>query len=918
MTYVDPCATGGGGGGGGGQPIVTTADVTLIHSGAGGGGSGGGGGGGGGGTATPGEITATGGVMVGNDTIYICPGDTAKLFVPLNNGVVWSTSETTDTIYTTLQGMYIATVTDFIGTILTDSMVVCIDSPKVASISPTGGPCPGYPTGSPCHYFTIAPPSTINFTAYPSGCNYLWSTGQSTQTVSLGAGFYTVAVTGPANCPVTGTGSPNVISIWIDPCYYYPPYPVTITGPDTICAGATAVLSVPGYVYGGTWSNGQTSNSITITGGGTYSYSSYGSPCFGGGVSGSITVVEMPLPSVGVGGGFDTSCHIVGPAPMAIVGATPGFSTYAWNGGPPDTISSFPIYNGGSWTVIATDAFGCTATAMHTSPGPRIIIADSIVGPDTLCPGSIANLSLFSGSATATYLWSNGTNGPFTQVNGPGTYSVTITEANGCVVGASKTIFPAIPFIPFSGIYNICPGTALDAGSGFVSYLWSNGETTQTTFAIASGVYTVSITDINGCTNSSSAQVNLQSSILVNISGQPSICLGDTSFLDAGAGFNSYLWSTGNTSQTISVTTAGQYIATVTDTIGCISTDTFSVTLNIPMPLNITGNLTICVGDNTTLTAVTGFTNYLWGGGFNTQSITVNSMGMYSVSATDINGCSTSANAFVTVNPLPTPFITGLDTICAGTTTSLNAGGGYNGYLWSNASSSQNLNTSASGIYTVTVTDLNGCTGTTTWNLVEIPAPSPSIIGNAAICIGDTSLLDAGIGFSSYQWSNGSTNQLLNVTSGGLYMVTVTALNGCTGTDTFSVTVNSPMPLSINGNTTLCQGDVTSLTASAGFSNYNWSTGSSNNTINASASGNYSVNALDSNGCVSNANSTVVVNPLPTPVVSGATIVCDGSTEMLDAGTGFVDYLWSNGSTNQTINTSGTLTASVTVTDGNG
>ncbi len=141
------------------------------------------------------------------------------------------------------------------------------------------------------------------------------------------------------------------------------------------------------------------------------------------------------------------------------------------------------------------------------------------------------------------------------------------------------------------------------------------------------------------------------------------------------------------------------------------------------------------------------------------------------------------------------PVIAGINTICAGLNTVFDADSGYSGYLWSDGTIAQTINVSVGGIYTVTVTDANGCTGSASQSLIVNPNPSPAISGVNSICLGTNSVFDAGAGYTTYNWTGGNSNQTLNVSIAGTYTVTVTDAGGCTGTTSLDLFVN-PIPTS--------------------------------------------------------------------------------------------------------------------------
>lgn len=257
---------------------------------------------------------------------------------------------------------------------------------------------------------------------------------------------------------------------------------------------------------------------------------------------------------------------------------------------------------------------------------------------------------------------------------------------------------------------------------------------------------------------------------------------------------------------------------------------------------------------------------YLWSNGANTSSVSGLLPGTYTVTITDANGCSQSASYLIAAaNPDPQPTISGPTEFCDGETVELAVDGGYSSYLWSNGSTGSPIFVNAPGIYTVTVTTAAGCSGTTSTTLTENPLPMPSITGPTGVCFfNDTITLDAGPGFSMYQWSTGAFTQTIDVTQFGSYFVTVTNSFGCTGFDfTIVEPLTNPFPIII-GPTNICSGTPIALDAGPGFNSYLWSTGANTEAIAAHTAGTYIVTVSSTNGCTGTASQDITENPADT------------------------------------------------------
>src|ERR1019366_408162 len=240
----------------------------------------------------------------------------------------------------------------------------------------------------------------------------------------------------------------------------------------------------------------------------------------------------------------------------------------------------------------------------------------------------------------------------------------------------------------------------------------------------------------------------------------------------------------------IIVNSAGTYLVTVTNNNGCTGTTSATITVNAnPIPvITASGPTSFCAGDSVVLNAGS-YSSYIWNNGATTQNITESTSGLYSATVTDANGCTGGASATITVNQNPTPIITtnGPNAICSGDSVALNAGT-YASFHWNNGASTQSIFANTAGTYHVTVTTINGCTGTASISISVNPNPTPSItvIGHINFCYGDSIILETG-NFPYYSWSNGGNSQSIYVHTTNQYKVTVTNSFGCTGTDSIIV-----------------------------------------------------------------------------------------------------------------------------------
>ncbi len=445
----------------------------------------------------------------------------------------------------------------------------------------------------------------------------------------------------------------------------------------------------------------------------------------------------------------------------------------------------------GSYVVTYTAPSSDTATTSISIDSIPIVSAGADVA---ICTG---NSTVLTATGATTYSWSTGETTASITVDPTTNTTYTVTGFNGACSATDSvdvTVYP-LPTVEITGTLTYCAGlnTTLTATAGLSSYLWSTGATTQS-INVTAGSYTVTGTDSNGCSATSSASTVVEYPLpTVSISGTLEFCAGQSTVLTATAGLSSYLWSNGETTQDITVTSGGSYSVTGTDSNGCSNNDSVSVTEHALPTVSISGTLSFCAGANTILTA-SGASTYLWSTGETTASITVSTGGSYSVTGTDANGCSALDSASVTEYSLPSVSISGTLSYCAGASTTLDAGAGFASYSWSSGETTQTISATA-GNYTVTVTDSNGCSNTSAQvSVTELALPNVAISGTLSYCAGPGSntTLTATAGLSSYLWSSGETTQSITATAGS-YTVTGTDSNGCSNTSSSVTVTETPL-----------------------------------------------------------------------------------------------------------------------------
>ncbi|WP_430403559.1 PKD domain-containing protein [Fluviicola sp.] len=789
--------------------------------------------------------------------------------------------------------------TNVASPITLSATTVCQGGSITASTSGTGG-VPGY---------------TYNWSFSPSGTPSI-ATGASASILFPTSGTITLysIVTDACGNQVTNSRTVTVT----------PGTPPTIAagGPTTFCAGGSVVLT-SSSATGNTWSTGATTQSITVTTGGSYTVSVLG----GGGCTSTSTatvVTVTPLPAT-------PTITPSGPTSFCSGGSVTLTSSSAtgntWSTGA--TTQSITVSSSGTYSLTVS-ASGCTSASASTTVTVNPLPAVPTItagGPTTFCAGG--SVTLTSSSATGN-TWSTGATTQSITVTTSGSYTVTVSNGSCSATSTATTVtvnpLPAVPTIAASGSTTFCTGGSVTlTSSSATGNTWSTGATTQSITVTTSGSYTVTVSN-GSCSSTSAATVvtvnPLPAVPTITASGPTTFCSGGSVTLTSSAATGN-TWSTGATTQSITVTTSGSYTVTVSNG-SCSSTSVATAVTVNPLPavptIAASGSTTFCSGGSVTLTssAATGNT---WSTGATTQSITVTTSGSYTVTVSNGSCSSASVATVVTVNPIPavpTIAASGSTTFCSGGSVTLTSSAAT-GNTWSTGATTQSITVTTSGSYTVTVSN-GSCSSTSVATAVTVnPLPAvPTITasGSTTFCSGGSVTLTSSAATGN-TWSTGATTQSITVTTSGSYTVTVSNGSCSSGSAATVVTVN-PLPavptIAASGSTTFCSGGSVTLTSSAATGN-TWSTGATTQSITVTISGSYTVTVSNGSCSSTSVATAVTVNPIPpvpTIATSGPTSFCSGGSVTLtsSAATG---NTWSTGATTQsiTVTTSGSYTVTV-------
>lgn len=522
--------------------------------------------------------------------------------------------------------------------------------------------------------------------------------------------------------------------------------------------------------------------------------------------------------------------------------------------------------------------------------GPQFIIASS----NNNCNSSQGSqLSISSpASASYTYLWNNGATTSYIANLTTGIYSVTATDQNGC--SANQTfhlssngiaVTPSIIHPTCQGLNNGAISLTLAGGIAPYSYTWSNGATTKDLQQLTEGNYAVVITDANGCSETLTIQLVNNTVLTLNLTSGNTSCNNNNGWINISAsnGSNpySYQWNNGQTTNSISNLSPGNYSLTCTDANGCKATTIVTIT-GSQDSIDVTFNVSDvkCYGDstgaiNTTINGGSIPYTYLWNNNQTTANITNLTQGAYSITVTDANGCAITKSVSVSQPLAPLQFNASLYNVsCKGDSTGAielfvsGALGNYI-YLWSNDSTTKRIDNLSAGTYNVTVSDLNGCSLNKSYQINEPDSVlSLTLSNNNTPCSSNnnstiTAFVNGGQSPYNYLWSTGAQASSINTNLNGNYSLTVTDANGCIESQTTIINNNS-LPISIipttqNINCSIGQIGFITLNVNGGTApyQYQWSNGSNSNAINNISAGNYICTITDATGCTKEYTKTI-------------------------------------------------------------
>ncbi|MBK9424309.1 MAG: SprB repeat-containing protein [Bacteroidetes bacterium] len=580
-----------------------------------------------------------------------------------------------------------------------------------------------------------------------------------------------------------------------------------------------------------------------------------------------------------------------------------GNYSYLWNTQPPQYNATATGLTPGTYMVIVADSSGCsdTASAVIANLPQLIAVNCSVSGNITCQSGNAGSISttLTGGTGPYNYLWNTGATTASVSHLGAGTYTVTVTDAGGCTGTATATVIQpnGLP----AAVATVNPVSCFGGSNGAINitttngqqplqFLWNNGFTTEDLTGLTAGNYTVTVTDANGCSAMIAVPVTQPSAIISAATIQDVACYGGndglvTLNMTGGIAPFTFTWNNGGTSNTLSGISFGNYAVHVIDANGCI----YDTSVNITQPqqaLNIVNTIiqnVTCVNaaSGSIALQISGGTipySYQWNNGTTTPTISNLLSGMYSCQITDSNGCIVDTS--LAVEPALNSLIilpaevsaVSCGNISDGSINISIAGGQlpYN-FMWSNGSTTEDIFNIPQGIYTVSITDGNGCTVQATYTVNGSGTVEAVVgaVGHVQCFNGSNGYIDITVSGTNapytFLWSNGAITEDLQMLTGGMYTVTITDASGC---DTMMIAVinqpTSPLIPDLQVTNGSCNQPMVSMlvTATGGTPpySYQWSNGQ-NTSLNGNLTpGYYMVTITDMNGCNAMIGDSVLIN----------------------------------------------------------
>jgi PKD repeat protein len=599
-------------------------------------------------------------------------------------------------------------------------------------------------------------------------------------------------------------------------------------------------------------------------------------------------------------------------------------ATFSWS---PLASSSqqLTVSTAGEYIVEVMDQNSCVGSDT-INVGINALPTLDLGNDTTICSGMDLLLDPNNNNVGNTYQWSDNSIDANLTVNSSDSYWVNLSDVNNCL--ASDTIVVSVAATPTVTLGNdtiVCDRVVIVASSiNGASFSWNGGLSSNDSLVItSSSMYYVETsigTGINYCESSDTINVVVNSSPIINLGNDTTICEGVDLLLDPNnsAVGNTYLWNDNSASANLLVSTTNNYWVDIVNANNCSASDTIMVSVASTPVVDLGNDTTNCDSLLIIADKVIGGT-YNWNNGLsNADSLSVFSSGVYFLEVSTglgVNYCAASDSVVITINDSPINDLGNDTVLCDGLTLLLdpNNSNAGNSYLWSNISNNSTLLVSTTANYSVEITDLNNCSSSDTVSVIFTALPTIFIGNDTTVCDTLTLFTDEIVG-ATYDWNNSlSTTNSLSISNSDTYFVEVTigqGVNRCSVYDSIVVVVNNSPAIDLGADTSLCNYQTLLLDAGAGF-DYLWNDGTFLQTKLVGSSSAIWVKITDVNGCSTIDSIDVNINPDLNLELGADKVICSNQQVLLAANVLANSYVWSD--VNRVIST----TSSITVGSGN-
>ncbi|MCS7085159.1 MAG: SprB repeat-containing protein, partial [Bacteroidia bacterium] len=618
------------------------------------------------------------------------------------------------------------------------------------------------------------------------------------------------------------------------------------------------------------WSNGATSQNLNKLGAGTYTAEiTDAEGCFVSAYA-TLTAPEGLRVEVAV---VEAGCTGMGSAEAKVVGGKPPFA-FVWSNGSRNAQSG-PLPEG-TYTVEVQDANGCKASAKATI-SKAVPLKVSLKALPGLCDENDggADSDVRGGKPPYRFAWSNGHTDAALRKVKPGTYVLTVTDADGCKAEARVDIPRLAPLkVTYTALHNLCNASAdgsidlkVEGGKAPYSFKWSHGPVSEDVSGLAKGKYNVVVSDANACTVQKEIEIQQAPPIEIKLKVKDVTCKGagngeiEADVVNAAPPVT-YTWSHGANTKDLKNLKAGKYKLTVSDANRCSLVKEVEVREPENLTLMLSTLNATCGSDGAANVNVSGGVppyKIVWSNGAETKEIKNLGAGIYTVTVTDAAGCTKTAAATIESPGALSVVLDASPPSCGKVNGKIaaNVKGGtppYT-YLWNTGAKTSAVDNLAPGNYQLTVTDAAGCSTTKSQTLAGSAELKLTLVGTNPSCAKPEGKIDlavtGGVPPYKYAWNNGATSEDLSGLAEGKYSVTVTDAAGCTARAEYAVVYPPPLKIKYTAEPPVCGEANGKITLDVQGTNVKikWADGSDKPKLENLPAGIYTVTVADANGC---------------------------------------------------------------------